>query len=240
LVRAGLAGPLRSRPAWLSRLGPPSLIGRSLPNREVLPECGRSHPKSTSLWSAGPRAWVIMINAYKTMGWYRQAGACPLRAPAPARITQGGAPPGHKRGHRIRMAARGRGYGQHWAVATGSPHPKARGKGQLARLRGASVWVLALLVGPGSRMASLQPRQTARPRPECRPRPWHVHALQQWAWPSPGAPAAACAGCCWCRGGAASRARGLAARRGTGSNCAHRGAWRKDGPGECVPRLLPY
>ena len=130
----------------------------------------------------------------------------------------------------------------YWAVATGSPHPKARGKGPWARLRGASVWVLApaLLVGPGSRMASLQPRQTARPRPECRPRPWHVHALQQWAWPSPGAPAAACAGCCWCRGGAASRARGLAARRGTGSNCAHRGAWRKDGPGECVPRLLPY
>ena len=41
-------------------------------------------------------------------------------------------------------------------------------------------------------------------------------------------------------GGAASRARGLAARRGTGSNCARRGAWRKDGPGACVPRLLPY
>ena len=30
----------------------------------------------------------------------------------------------------------------------------------------------------------------------CRRRPWHMRALQQWAWRSPGAPAAACAGCC--------------------------------------------
>ena len=133
----------------------------------------------------------------------------------------GGGPPGHKRGHCIRMAARGRGYGQRlYSLVLGGGHGQSASESKRERPMGPAARGFG--VGAGAACWARLPDGELTTAPN------RAAAACQWM----PAPSVACA--CAAALGLAKpwrtyrRSRGLLLVPG-GARRAEQGAWRRDG-----------